>query len=297
MSIDNSKKIIVQQALHDAQHLKNVPTEVLEKLTLQYPWFAQAHQLLAKKYHIANHQKLNEQLQHAALLSLNRSELFNLIETDLITEKQKEKLDINLSIPIQTDKKIETKIIPEAPAPTEKSTLTKPEEIIPLKNNDLSSTLVEQEQITSKANQEVITDNNKIEASIENISPNSNIINTMSPSSETPKTFSTWLKKFNKGSNIGEPKTAVAKSEMKSKIEEGYNDEDNEADDLKIDFTEISSFGMQQREEFVTETMAKIYVDQEKYDKAISIYEKLCLLKPEKSVFFATRITELKNKI
>jgi hypothetical protein len=119
----------------------------------------------------------------------------------------------------------------------------------------------------------------------------------MSSSPETPKTFSTWLKKFNKGSNIGEPKNATIKSEMKSKIEAGYNDDDNEADDLKVDFTEISSFGMQQREEFVTETMAKIYVEQEKYDKAISIYEKLCLLKPEKSVFFASRIADLKNKI
>ncbi len=50
-------------------------------------------------------------------------------------------------------------------------------------------------------------------------------------------------------------------------------------------------------EETVSETLAEIYVKQEFYQRAIDIYEKLILLYPEKSAYFATLIEKLKNKI
>lgn len=45
----------------------------------------------------------------------------------------------------------------------------------------------------------------------------------------------------------------------------------------------------------VTESFAKILLKQGKIDKAIDIYEKLKLKNPEKSDYFAQKITELKN--
>ncbi len=49
--------------------------------------------------------------------------------------------------------------------------------------------------------------------------------------------------------------------------------------------------------EFFTETLAKIYIKQEKFDKAINIFEQLCLKYPEKSAYFAEQIRFLKKLI
>jgi tetratricopeptide (TPR) repeat protein len=45
----------------------------------------------------------------------------------------------------------------------------------------------------------------------------------------------------------------------------------------------------------MTETLARVYLEQKKYQKAIQAYEILILKYPEKSSFFADRISEIKN--
>lgn len=47
----------------------------------------------------------------------------------------------------------------------------------------------------------------------------------------------------------------------------------------------------------VSETLAKIYALQGNYPKAIEAYEQLSLINPEKKIFFANQINELKKKI
>ena len=58
----------------------------------------------------------------------------------------------------------------------------------------------------------------------------------------------------------------------------------NLADDFKLS-----------KKEYMTETLAKVYFKQEKYNEAIKAYEILCLKYPEKISLFADQIKTIKN--
>ena len=49
------------------------------------------------------------------------------------------------------------------------------------------------------------------------------------------------------------------------------------------------------KDDLITETLAKIYIDQKKYNKAIKAYRILSLKYPKKSSFFADQIERIKN--
>jgi hypothetical protein len=59
----------------------------------------------------------------------------------------------------------------------------------------------------------------------------------------------------------------------------------------------MAAKSLEEDNDIVTENLAKIYVRNKLYSKAIRVYEKLMLHYPEKSNYFATLIESLKDKI
>tara|TARA_B100000242_G_scaffold291518_1_gene264998 strand:- start:599 stop:1198 length:600 start_codon:yes stop_codon:yes gene_type:complete len=76
-------------------------------------------------------------------------------------------------------------------------------------------------------------------------------------------------------------------------------DSENRWDELNLTNLKVSSSSKKKitREDYMTETLAKVYVRQEKYKEALKAYKILSLKYPEKISLFANQIKELKKRL
>lgn len=68
-------------------------------------------------------------------------------------------------------------------------------------------------------------------------------------------------------------------------------------EDMPPPRNDVSLESLKEDESFMTETLAKIYLKQGYYLKALKSYDKLSLKYPEKSIYFATQIEKVKDLI
>ena len=104
------------------------------------------------------------------------------------------------------------------------------------------------------------------------------------PSPQPKRAFSSWTSRYQAAH---QPHPGLQTSEPPAKKKEKR----------KNPIVAFADRSLKENENVVSETLAGLLANQERYDKAIQMYERLILIFPEKSSFFAEKIAELKKRL
>ena len=255
-------------------------TEVLGKVLDEFPFFQSARALRLKGLYNQNSFKYNYALKVTAAHTTDRTVLFDFITSDTFIAMQKglydkkilELFDINV---------IDLEII-------------KPQIILEPKSNTLEdSILTSIKEASQKELQNTKIVNDKLD-----------IGKPLDFSINEKHSFQEWLQLSRiqpierKKEVINNSDASVLDDKKKKKLDliDKFIEASPKISPVKQSTTSPAYFELnkQDNSSLMTETLARVYLEQKKYQKAIQAYEILILKYPEKSSFFADHISNIK---
>lgn len=284
----------ISSAIEKPLTLSNEDIAQLEDIIEVYPYFQTAHLLHAKALKNTNSIKFEKVLPLKAIYVSDREKLYDLIQL----KKTETAIAVDTIEEIKAHHQTDNK----------ESVPKKPEK----KKQEILSDFIKKEKQKSEIEYDVEKDIRQLEenyiSSVESVGYFEEVKDDISTEEikslikETPKkeslpskqTFTQWLSLFSDQNN---------KKDNPLNVEPSALNTDKSAQALqpstKKEFynpVKMAQKSVEENDEIITETLAKIYVMQNKIDKAIAAYEKLSLKIPEKSSYFAAQILILKKK-
>ncbi|MBC7605902.1 MAG: hypothetical protein H7199_02960 [Burkholderiales bacterium] len=296
-------------ALHDKQ------TAILEKIVQEFPYFQSARALYLKGLYNQNSFKYNYALKITAAHTTDRSVLFDFITSDTFTAIQKNLYDQKAAEILDITVK-ESEIIADVPRlevrenTIEQSIAASIKEAAPYIEEPMEA---EMEVLTEEM--EVIEQEAPVSLPLTTVEAKLDLGKPLEFSLNERHSFQEWLQ--------------LSKLKPIVRAEEN-SQSDAYADNLEKEMPSELNFGKQKKKELIdkfietsprippvkhdtplpsifyepskadnsylmTETLARVYLEQKKYQRAIQAYQILILKYPEKSSFFADRILDIKN--
>ncbi len=239
-----------------------VASSKFRELAAEFPFASAFQNQILKDDFLNQDQKFEESLKRAALLSTDRSHLFNLIFEGIVQDKVNE-VDAELSKDMQASLESEKQ---DLQAQLEQHIQAQVAEI------SFPSDLLQQQK-------EEETPTIKKEA------PNEK------PQAPSKRSFTDWIR------SMEEPqrRSSILQEDLVRKFIDNEPSLKRERQEF-FKPEEMGKLSIMEDEEFVTETLAGLYANQGHFEKAMRAYEILAVNKPEKSDYFASLISELKKK-
>jgi tetratricopeptide (TPR) repeat protein len=320
---------------NDFTYLLNKPDAIndkqiiaLEKVLEEFPYFQGARSLYLKGLYNQDSFKYNQALKNTAAYTTDRTILFDFItsahfvgiQRNLFEEKEAKILDIkvidskNISV-LNSENLLEKSIISSinvANEPFEKEIIkTEVDNLtsndsLDFPNNDKKNdeNLKEKPEISSTVEANLLTEKEATTIKIINptIEDNLEIGKPFHFSQTETHSFQEWLQLSKLKPIVREENNTEKVNELNDtkKIQLDIIDKFIEANPKippvnKEDPLPTMATKTEDTSYLMTETLAKVYLEQKKYQKAIQAYEILILKYPEKSSFFANRILDIKR--
>ena len=248
---------------------------LLEDEIQKFPFFQPLHAVKLKAIASGQYENFDEVLQQTAVYCTNRSILYHYIHSDISVEKVLEN-EAFLSV-----EQVENKPAIEKPTLIEDKLINEEKKIPEIESSDIN---------------EIPSENAKKEEYYDD-----QIKNLIEHQTSEFHSFNDWLKINSKKTATKPTSPDIPENEEtvndKFKIIEEFLDKNPKitpAKDFKPNLT-VNTASKDNMSHLMTETLANIYVEQNKFDKAIKAYTILRLKYPEKSGYFADRIKEIKE--
>jgi len=271
--------------LQDPSRLYQIPYQELKSLVIQYPYCQPLRVLLLQKSQMEQHPDYERNLQMAATYLPDRRFLLLLIREykaldagESLFELEEERLELKALSEIFAEREALEKAVAEtAPQPRPKEE-EEEEEFFPAWNWTPPA--------TEPPPPPPVEAPDPPPAELQPAKPRP---------APAPKTrFSSWQARTLQERNLAFEQIASPPKPLKKR--EPQAEEREEPEKKPVQAQDLARKSVEEKEDIVSETLAGILARQGHSQKAIQMYEKLSLIFPEKSSFFAQKIELLKRK-
>lgn len=277
-----------------------VQTHQLEDILQEYPYFQAAHALRLKGLRNLNSFKYNNSLKVTAAYTADRDVLFDFITSEEFLQNAIADTISGKALPLSDHQVISEEVVPNEKADAR---LIEETEDHPLPQSVKDADAILDPALFKSKDPEIdlslAEEKRKAEKELEIGKP-------LSFTKEEKYSFAEWLQltTLETISKKGEPNDEVEEESPEAE-DEDLNTRDEKfkridkflagdqkiiPDDSATAEVDLKSSNKLQKQELMTETLARVYLEQKKYKKAIQAYRILSLKYPEKSSFFANRI-------
>ncbi|MCB9284416.1 MAG: hypothetical protein H6563_10115 [Lewinellaceae bacterium] len=293
--------------LEDPSRLYQIPYQELKSLVVQYPYCQPLRILLLQKSQMEGHPDFERNLQAAATYLPDRTLLFFLIREfhalesgELLFELEEERLELKALAEILVERQpLEEPEVTPAPVPPPPKT-TPPDPILDLFREE------EEEAEEGEEEPEIpVAEPDPVIRVQTDEEPESEVEPEPEPEPEVePEPLIPQVPKERPRPAAPQPKSAF--SSWQNRYEQlrrlaslsSFEIPHVPVEKVKTELPnpqEMARKSVEEKEDIATETLAELLVRQGHTQKAIAMYEKLRLIFPEKSSFFAQKIENLKK--
>jgi len=263
-------------------------TLALEKVLDEFPYFQSARALRLKGLYNQNSYKYNYALKVTAAHTTDRTVLFDFITSETFTAIQKKLYDEKM-LELFDIKVVDSELITEeVKLKTSSNTI----------ENSILSSINKASQTDNKAPQ------TNPEENTETVEEKLAIGKPLDFSKSEKHSFQEWLQISTIHPIERDQETETNANEIlldeekkkKAELIDKFIETSPKIVPVKQSSSSTTNFDLNTEDNsyLMTETLARVYLEQKKYQKAIQAYEILILKYPEKSSFFADHISEIK---